>query len=429
MVASIFISACAEKKLPGKRVTFSGFESATRDKVRNSAEQIILLPKPRQTSSWQQELFSALHTPPHLNITPTWKRRFTVNSGAKRTRAQPLQATPIVSATHLFSLSAKGVVSAFAVASGRREWQKNLKIGKEKGFGGGLALAKTQLGESLVIVTTGVGDVFALAAEDGEILWKYSFPFPLRSAPTVSEQYILALTPNHRTLALSLDGELLWQHQSPNQTATQLTIAPAAAILGRYAIIGYGDGTIFALDLANGQALWKVNISARRNDALADLLDISTPPVVAAGVVYASSASGRTVALDLASGAILWRISLAATSWLALFENTIFVVDSNNILSALNIKDGKVIWERQLNANKKKGRKAKKNKSTFWNGPLLADGKLIVNSSNGVIITLNALDGEILSKQKFASKFTASPIAADNKIFLLDSKGKIQVFE
>ncbi len=418
--ALIFISGCAERKLTGKRAELPGFESAVRAKSASASGKTIKLSSPRATSSWQQELFSSLHNPPHLNITPEWKRRFTLNTGASRTIKQPLQASPVVGGGYLFSLSGKGVVSAFDVETGKREWQRNLQIKKEKGFGGGLALSGQKL-----IVTTGSGNIFALSSDDGEILWNHNFPFPLRSAPTVSEKHILAITPNHRVLALSLDGEALWQHQSPNQTATQLTLAPSAAIVGRYAIVGYGDGSLFALDLANGQALWKVNITTRRNDSLSDLLDISAPPVVSGGVVYASSYSGKTAALDLASGSILWRISLATTSWLTLSDNYLFVVDNNSIVSALDIRDGRVIWERQLITTSK----GKKKKAVFWNGPLLTAGRLIVSGSNGEIITLSALDGVIVSRQKFGSKFTGSPIAAGNKLFLLDSKGRVQIFE
>ena len=433
---------CGEKRLSGKRIDVQGFESAQRSK---SSSSNIVLPAPASAEEsyqdWQQEQFSTLHLPPRLAKPFAWEKRFLIRTGKGRTRAQPLQATPIVAKGRLFALNGASVVSAFDATTGRKAWQRDLKsdamkrfrndldkgLGKGfgRGFGGGLAFA-----DGRVFVSTGLGILAALSGETGELLWLQQLPFPLRSAPTLAAEkekaLLLVSTPTYRTYAFTLEGDMLWQQQSTSDALAQLTLAPSPGVAGRYAVVGYGDGSLVALDRDNGRVLWQAFATARRRfDALSDIADITTPPVIDGGLVYASSFSGKTVALDLASGSLKWSTPLATLNPLALYGTTLFVVDQNSLLSALDANNGKILWERQLTA--RFGRK--KRKTVLWNGPLLAGEQLILAASNGEIVTINARNGTLDRQRRFAARFTAPPIAAQGLFFFLDSRGNIHAFE
>jgi outer membrane protein assembly factor BamB len=58
--------------------------------------------------------------------------------------------------------------------------------------------------------------------------------------------------------------------------------------------------------------------------------------------------------------------------------------------------------------------------------PLLFDGRLYVVRQGGVLLCLDAKSGDVVYKERLkgAKGFTASPWAADGKIFLLDEEGK-----
>ena len=437
---------CGEKRLSGKRIDVQGFESAQRSK---SSSSNIVLPAPASAEEsyqdWQQEQFSTLHLPPPLAKPFAWKKRFLIATGKGRTRAQPLQATPIVAKGRLFALNGASVVSAFDATTGRKAWRRDLKsdaikrfrndwdkglgkgLGKGfgRGFGGGLAFT-----DGRVFVSTGLGILAALSGETGELLWLQQLPFPLRSAPTLAAEkekaLLLVSTPTYRTYAFTLDGDMLWQQQATSDALAQLTLAPSPGVAGRYAVVGYGDGSLVALDRDNGRVLWQAFATARRRfDALSDIADITTPPVIDGGLVYASSFSGKTVALDLASGSLKWSTPLATLNPLALYGTTLFVVDQNSLLSALDANNGKILWERQLTA--RFGRK--KRKPVLWNGPLLAGEQLILTASNGEIVTIDARNGTLDRQMRFAARFTAPPIAAQGLFFFLDSQGNIHAFE
>ncbi len=442
--ALLVAGGCAEKRLVGKRIDVKGFESAQRAK---SSSSDIVLPaledSQKYSQNWQQEMFSALHTMPRLATPFAWRKRFRIATGKGRSLAQPLQATPIVAEGRLFALSTGGKVSAFDAATGRKAWQHNFLPASKKsfdqsfdqennpnfegGFGGGLAFA-----EGRVFVSTGLGVLAALDGETGELLWQQQLRFPLRSAPSLvvskdkAKSRLLVVTPTYRTYAFDFEGTLLWQQQATRDALAQMTLAPSPGIAGRYAIVGYGDGSLVAMDTDNGRVLWQAFATARRRfDALADIADITTPPVIAASLVYASSFSGKTVALDLASGSLRWSTPLAASSVLALYGTTLFVVDQNSLLSALDANNGNTLWERQLTA--RFGRK--KHKPVLWNGPLLAGDQLILSASNGEIVAVDALNGALVRQMRFSARFTGMPIAAQGLFFFQDRQGNIHAFE
>ena len=433
--ALLVAGGCGEKRLPGKRVDVEGFASAQR--VKSSSPATIVLPASESLQEWAQEQVSALHTPPHIKTPFAWQKMFRIATGKGRSRTRPRQAAPIVAQGRIFALNTGGSVSAFDAATGRKVWQRTLTPPKrsKNSFGGGLAFAKGR-----VFVSTGLGILAALDFDSGDLLWQKQLPFPLRSAPTVitssvvasnvaserDRSLLLVSTPTYRTYAFTSDGEILWQQQSTSEALAQLTLAPSPGVAGRYAVVGYGDGSLVALDKNNGRVLWQAFATARRSfDALSDIADITTPPVIDSGLVYASGFSGKTVALDLASGSLKWSAPLATASSLALYGTTLFVVDNNSLLSALDATNGNTLWERQLTA--RFGRK--KRRPVLWNGPLLAGDQLILAASNGEIVAVDARNGTLAQRMRLSARFVTTPIAAQGLFFFLDSKGNIHVFQ
>ena len=288
--ALLVAGACAEKRLSGKREDVQGFESVRRAKSSSSSTIVLPQPESLQESSqeWRQEQHSALHTPPRLSTPFAWQKLFLIATGKGRTRAQPLQAVPIVAEGRLFAMSTGGSISAFEATTGRKIWRHKLKPAAPKassqefyqeasqefgkGFGGGLAFQ-----DGRVFVSTGLGILAALDGQTGEVLWQQQLPFPLRSAPSVvadtNKALLLVATPTYRTYAFTLDGDMLWQQQSTRDALAQLTLAPSPGVAGRYAVVGYGALLAFAVlpCLPGGEA------TERKQECCDDLEAVAIP--------------------------------------------------------------------------------------------------------------------------------------------------------
>ena len=67
----------------------------------------------------------------------------------------------------------------------------------------------------------------------------------------------------------------------------------------------------------------------------------------------------------------------------------------------------------------------KKNQEIVWYGPLLSTNKLILVSSNGLVLSLSPFTGKTLSKINLDEKFLNNPIQVKKNIFLISKKGTL----
>jgi outer membrane protein assembly factor BamB len=71
-------------------------------------------------------------------------------------------------------------------------------------------------------------------------------------------------------------------------------------------------------------------------------------PVVAEGKVFVNSSAGQTYALDLATGTTKWSKNTGVTLGPTYDRRSLFLLNSNAVLSALSAKSGKSLWATQL---------------------------------------------------------------------------------
>ena len=101
-------------------------------------------------------------------------------------------------------------------------------------FGGGASVDG-----NVVYATSGVGDVAALNAEDGKLLWKVKPAGPLRGAPTVAFGGVYVITQDNQIFALNAgDGAVQWQATASIEPGSVFGCLLYTSI--REAVPGYG---------------------------------------------------------------------------------------------------------------------------------------------------------------------------------------------
>jgi outer membrane protein assembly factor BamB len=113
------------------------------------------------------------------------------------------------------------------------------------------------------------------------------------------------------------------------------------------------------------------------------------------------------------TGERLWtkRIHGTQMPWPA--GDLVFVVDINGVLMALTRKEGKVRWLTELPQSK------------LWSGPVLAGGRLWLASADGIIISVDAKTGNIVSKRDLGQPIYIAPIVAAGRMFVLTDKARL----
>ena len=427
------LSSCAKMKslfsdedttppLKGERISVLQLQNDLVPKP-ELAEQTVELPDAWVNQFWPQRGGYPNHALGHLELGQKLERVWKSSIGAGGDKRNPITATPVVAENTVFALDTEGDLSAFNLQDGKRKWRKSIVPKKKEdvgALGGGLAYAAGSL-----YVTNGYKYLQALNPANGALLWRADLPAPARSAPTVMDERVYAVTLDNRLSVFNAkDGTPLWDYAGVSESTNLLGSASPAAD-ATLVVLPLSSGEIFGLRPENGQVAWEDNLSAvRRTGSLNSISDIKGLPVIDQNVVYAVSFSGRMVALDQVTGSRIWQreIGSSETPWAA--GDTVYVISSDQQLLALTRANGDLRWVTPLPRFEDGDRE----QPVVWTGPVLAGGRLIAVSSDGNMVEISPQDGKILRKQELGGNATLPPLVANQTLIVLTTDGVLRAY-
>lgn len=347
-----------------------------------------------------------------------WDRKISGSSSKKR-----LGAGPVVGAGRVYVVDVNAVVRAFDLRTGAPVWERAMGDKKNESslFGGGVSYDNGK-----VYATNGVGDVAAFEAGSGNQLWKVRPGGPLRGAPAIGNETVYAMSQDNQLFALKeSNGETLWTASGSLENAA--VFGAAAPAIGQGTVIaGFSSGELTAYRYENGRPVWQDSLSRTSiTTSVASLVDIDASPVIDQGRVYAIGQGGRMVAMDILTGQRLWELNIASTEtpWVA--GEWLFVVTDDARLLCIARNSGKVRWLTQLQRYKNA---KKKKKPVSWSGPVLAGGRLILTSTEGLVTNVALADGKIGSSVKLGNRIYQAPVVADNTLLILTDSGRLVAY-
>jgi outer membrane protein assembly factor BamB len=385
------------------------------------AGQEVLVPAPVANADWPQSGGSASKALGHVALNASRSMIWSASVAGSSNKVR-LASSPVVGGGRLVAIGTDAVVEAFDANSGASLWRTAIgSDGKDFAkslFGGGVAIDG-----GLVFATSGVGDVAALNAETGAVVWRAKPGGPLRGAPTVAFGSIYVMTQDNQVYALAAaDGAVQWQASASLEAGSVFGAGSPAAGQGTI-VAGYSSGEVQAYRYENGRDLWD-DALARTSIALSvsTLTDVDADPVIDRGRVFALGQGGRMASYELVTGQRSWEISIAgiSTPWVA--GEWIYVVTDDAKLLCIARATGRVRWMTQLARFRNE---EKKKDPIRWTGPVLAGGRLILVNTEGQLAEVTPADGSIAATQDLKSPLSQSPIVAGGVLYLLDDAGRI----
>lgn len=385
------------------------------------ATQSIDLPEAQTLTSWPEAGGTPAKAPGHVIAAQDMKVAWRTSVGKGSSNKSAVTTPPVASETAIFTLDADQTIYATDMSNGRTLWKKELKglTKRDKtALGGGLAVN----GDTL-IVASGFGYIMRLNAADGSEIWKRELGVPMTGAPTVKDGSIFVASNNNEVFALDLEtGDTDWSDQAIAETARVLG-SPSPAAIEDFVIAPYSSGEIIAYLANNGRRLWTDAISqAGRFTPISEINDIGSRPVLAGGLVFASSQSGITVAIDGRSGNRVWAKPIGSTQAPALASQYLFIIGTNARLAALDAGTGEAFWVTEMRQYKNE---KKKKKRISYAGPLLASGRVLIVSSDGELLAFDPQTGEQTDSLDIKDTVYIEPIAVQGKLFLLTDDAKL----
>jgi outer membrane protein assembly factor BamB len=429
------LAACAEKELilEGERLSVrgdlaavaAGEGQAAPTEAANRSVPISLAGQ-TNTSEWTHRGANSRHLMPHSALSPTPRLAWSATIGEGSSRKNRIVAAPVVSAGRVFTIDG-GVTVAATSTAGAPLWSTDLTAGFDRGGGqsaGGLAVG----GERL-FATTGYGELVALSATTGGILWRQELDTLVSGAPATDGNVVYVSGRDGSAWALSAaDGKVIWRVVgTPGTTGYVGSAAPT--ISDRVVIFPSSGGELMAvLKVGNGTTVWRTSLAGRRlGRAYAFTPDITGDAVMSGTSLFAGTASGRTVALSSSSGEQVWSAGEGALGPVALGGGSIFLVNDEAELVRLDASTGEVIWAVPMPYFTNE--KVKRRKGIYAHyGPVLAGGRVVVVSSDGLLRAFDPASGSLTHTAEIPGGASTQPAVAGGVLFVVGGNGQLHAF-
>jgi outer membrane protein assembly factor BamB len=428
LLSSIVLAGCSDREviLPGKREPILKLEpSATEGAGTLSAPKAFAMPRQKDNVAWPQGHASPSTQVVHAALSAAPKPLWTLSVGTGDRARNRITADPIVAEGIVFTLDSLSVLTATST-SGSRLWSRDLTPSFERAGdadGGGIAY-----GDGVIFVSTGYGVLHALDPKSGSALWKQELKGSGNGRPSYFDGVVYLVSQDSVAWAIeAATGRIRWQLDHLSDV-NNMSGSTGPAISEKLVVFGFGAGDLQAAFRGGGLTLWNATLAGGRSGrAVATIDDIATSPVISGSTVFAANSSGRIAAMHLDSGARLWTAPYGARSPLWPAGGSLFFVNDLGQLMRLDATDGSKVWSVDLPGFVSL-RQRKSKDVVPHHGPVLAGGRLLLASGDGLLRQFDPETGAERSAIRLGSGATANPIVADGILYVLCRDGKLRAY-
>lgn len=273
----------------------------------------------------------------------TGVQKWRFNTGAAN------RSTVLVHGRVLYLLGGNATLYCLDKRTGKKQW--TFKTGGEKkyslyGFADHFQ-SSPMWNEGRLYFGSGDGNIYALEAKTGGLLWKFATQNVVHTTPAVQRDKVLVGSFDGYFYALNKNtGALIWRFKSVGQRyfpAGEFQGSPAVA--GNTVYVGSRDFNLYALNIEKGVCNW--------NRYFSNGWSISTPSFYKNLVINGTSDDRALMAMDTARGTIAWQVPAGFNIF-----GSCLVVDSTGYFGTLNGKlfsidltDGKIRWVYHTDGN------------------------------------------------------------------------------
>ena len=434
VISAAVLSACTERQtfLPGPREDVGSVvqdpalaASFVRSPDVPNRSEPISLGATTANTSWSHAAGTPSYRVAHPALSAAPQLVWSARIGDGDSRKFRITADPVVADGRVFTLDAGAQVAATST-SGQPLWTADLTPASDRegqASGGGLAVE----GDTLY-VSVGYGILAALDAASGAVRWTQDLDASGSGTPTVFGDLVYVTAGDDTGWAVEKDsGRVVWR-TGGSTSANNVLGAPAPALNGQLAIFAYGSGEIQAVFRRGGLPRWTSSVVGKRpGRALSAIVDVTSPPVISGDRLYVSNQSGSLSALSLNNGERIWSAPDGAISAVWPAGGSVFAISDLNEVLRLSASDGSRIWGVPL-PNFVKQKPRRQSEVVPHHGPVVAGGRVIVASGDGVLRSYDPTDGTLTATAEIPGGATTAPVVAGGTLYVVSRKGDLLAF-
>ncbi|ARD44950.1 outer membrane protein assembly factor BamB [Colwellia sp. PAMC 21821] len=328
---------------------------------------------------------------------------------------------PVVAYGKVFSASRDGEAYAFDENTGEKIWYADLSdVENKRGFfddkvpalisGGAVA------GINKVFYGSENGDVIALEAESGKLSWQGKVKGEVIAAPALDSGKLVVNTASGVMKAFNAsNGQDDWQVEQDVPPLTLRGIS-APTIAGGGVIVGSADGSLSVYLLEQGRQGWTVDIGeAAGSTELERVIDVDSTPLVYGDNIYTVSSRGNLSAVELRSGRVLWQRQYSSYNEISISGNSLFLTDVKGHVYAIDRNNGLELWSQLSFTNR------------GVTGPVPFGNYVVIGDFEGYLHWLDQSTGEVVARHHVdSSGIHATPTVENNVLYSQARNGDLE---
>ena len=383
------------------------------------------IPEEVINSNWLETNYKKQNYIPHLKYNNSNNLIYKSKKlGQNKFDTTDLSFETLIYDNNIFIYDLSGNVFKFSILNKKLVWKFNFYKKRYKKIPINL---KLKISDNNLIVSDNLGYLYILDIQTGNLNWAKNFGVPFRSSIKTEKENIFLLNQDNKFYIINKkDGEKKTNFETfPSTLKSELETSISLDQSKNNLFFVTSAGQLYSINYKTNNLNWLINLSMT-NKGQSKKFFFSSPIIFKKDTLYIST-SISTYSINAINGSINWELPFSTYVRPAISENFIILASNDGFILNLDIKTGKVLWSKSLfkSSDKLNPKKIGQIKSL-----LLASNKILVSTSKGFFIFIDYKDGKIFNFTKASGNgFFSNPVIVNKKIFVVDNKTRILIFD
>lgn len=383
------------------------------------------IPEEVINSNWLETNYKKQNYIPHLKYNNSNNLIYKSKKlGKNKFDTTDLSFETLIYDNNIFLYDLSGNVFKFSILNKKLVWKFNFYKKRYKKIP---IYLKLKISDNNLIVSDNLGYLYILDIQTGNLNWAKNFGVPFRSSIKTEKENIFLLNQDNKFYIINKkDGEKKTNFETfPSILKSELETSISLDQSKNNLFFVTSTGQLYSINYKTNNLNWLINLSMT-NKGQSKKFFFSSPIIFKKDTLYIST-SISTYSINAINGSINWELPFSTYVRPAISENFIILASNDGFILNLDIKTGKVLWSKSLfkSSDKLNPKKIGQIKSL-----LLASNKILVSTSKGFFIFIDYKDGKIFNFTKASGNgFFSNPVIVNKKIFVVDNKTRILIFD